>query len=271
MSTPANPKIDRQTTSPFLLRLCYRTGSFHRPEEFPTLPSHATPPHLQIYTWYSCTLRELTTLLTAALPSLIPSPSIGTRIAYRLIYPDNSQPSRAGPGRYLAKDLGNVVIGSGTSSSSNGGGNTTTTAAADEEEDAAAQNGVGKEAEKLEGDAEKTLQDAKFIIGDFVSVAILPPQANGMVAAPPPPAGTSSSFSGSRGGRADFGARTAALPARENGFSGGGGYRGRGPGRGGFGMDRGSVPSGEWRRGERLPDAPAGVGYGRGRGRGRGY
>ncbi|KAF2230470.1 hypothetical protein EV356DRAFT_526741 [Viridothelium virens] len=267
MSNQGGPKIDRQTTTPFLLRLCYRNGSFHRPDEFPTLPSHPTPSHLQIYTWQSCTLRELTALLTSALPSnILPSPLIGTRLAYRLIYQDTSQPNRPGPGRYLPKDIGNVVIGAGGPGTSG-----------DDHDDDGPANGEqprSRDAERLEGDAEKTLQDARFVIGDYVCVAILPPLANGAVAAPPPPAGASS-YGGSRGGRGDFGGggRGGMPPPRENGY-GGGGFRGRGPPRGGYSMERGGFPSGEWRRGERLPDGSSGGGgggYGRGRGRGRGY
>ncbi|KAI9660475.1 MAG: hypothetical protein M1821_009825 [Bathelium mastoideum] len=258
MSNQGGTKIDRQTTTPFLLRLCYKNGAFHRPEDFPTLPSHPIPAHLQIYTWQSCTLRELTSLLTSALPgSALPSPLIGTRLAYRLIYPDTGQPTRPGPGRYLAKDLGSVIVGVGGPGVESGEGS------------ANGEYHRGRGSDKLEGDADRTLQDARFVIGDYVSVAILPPLANGAVAALPPPA-TSSAYGGSRGGRGDFaGGRGGMAPPRENGYSGGG-YRGRGPPRGSYGMERGGFPSGEWRRGERLPDGPGG-GYGRGRGRARGY
>jgi histone deacetylase complex subunit SAP18 len=109
----------------------------------------------------------------------------------------------------------------------------------------------------LEGDAEKTLQDARFVIGDYVSCAILPPLANGEVAAPP-----------TRNPRPEFGNR-APPPPRENGFGGFGG----GPRRGGrYEGGRGSsVPSGEWRRGDVPPGGLAG-GYGRGGGgRSRGW
>jgi len=143
----------------------------------------------------------------------------------------------------MTKDLGSIVIGQG---------------------------GPGVEdvlEGPLEGDSEKTLQDARFVIGDFVCCAILPPLDGGGVA--PPIVGGSGGgrggygFTGGRGG-GDFGR------LQRGDMGGGGGFRGGGRGgRGGFGQQ--SVPMGEWRRGERLPEGPAG---GRGRGgyggRGRG-
>lgn len=129
------------------------------------------------------------------------------------------------------------------------------------------------ELERLEGDAEKTLQEARFVIGDYISCAVFPPLANGDVATGLAPG---AAFRGSR----DLGAPPRGPPPRDvNGFGGNGGYGGRGramaggvgrfeggPGRGG-----GYVPPGEWRRGERLPDVGYGGGFGRGRGRGRGW
>lgn len=96
---------------------------------------------------------------------------------------------------------------------------------------------------RLEGEPERSLQDARFVIGDYVSCAVLPPGADG---GPPP------LLRGSGGGGRG-------LPPRENGFG-----RGRGGGRGSsFGrLNDGGVPMGEWRRGERLPEG-SGRGFGR--------
>lgn len=104
-------------------------------------------------------------------------------------------------------------------------------------------------------DLDKTLQDARFVIGDFVDCAIFPPLGDGTVVSHPRTQG----YAG--------GSRTASALPRENGFSRGrgGGYGGGGRGGygGGYGRDfGGNIPSGEWRRGERLPD----TGYGSGRG-----
>lgn len=263
MSAPNEPPatIDRQKTTPFHLKLFYRQHSFHQLSDFPIQsPAGANgsstgaplPPHLQIYTWQSCTLRELAQLLTSSLPKLLPDPAIGTRLSFRLVHPDTKPTPGGGPGgfggsgdgpgadgrgKFLGKDMGSVIIGAKDA------GNT-----------------------KLQGeDAEKTLQDARFVIGDYVDCAILPPLSDGSVA---PPIVTRQPAGGSTlgGGMRAFGAP----PVRENGYGrprGGGGrgsnfFGGGGPG----------VPSGEWRRGERIPpgDREHGRGGGGGRGRHRG-
>ncbi|OCL03465.1 hypothetical protein AOQ84DRAFT_227318, partial [Glonium stellatum] len=190
-SQPLTPKIDRQTTTPFLLKLFYRTGTFHRLDEFSPHASSPPPPHLQIYTWPTCTLRELTHLLLTALPTLLPAPAIGTRLAFRLIFPDTREATRPGPGRYLSKELGSVVVGAGSASLEDTG---------EENGDEAAGNGNGNASggaggaggvkallESLEGDADKTLASARFVIGDYISCAVFPPLPDGGVAAPPPP------------------------------------------------------------------------------------
>jgi histone deacetylase complex subunit SAP18 len=141
----------------------------------------------------------------------------------------------------MLKELGTVVIGADPKSEE-----------ADDSLD------VKNIVELLEGDADKMLQDVRFVIGDYVSCAILPPLPNGEVA--PPPARAS-------------GPRSQA-PPRQNGFGGdfGGGFGGRrGSGRFEGGDRRGpsNVPPGEWRRGD-VPPTHAGGEFPRGRGRGRG-
>lgn len=228
--------IDRQKTVPFLLNFCYRSSAFHSLTDFPIpTPSNPKPPlpaHVEIYTWMNCTLRELSQLLTTALPSIVPDPAIGTRLAFRLVYPDMSSGRGAGGrldgegrGRYISREVGSVII-SAPGSHENG-------------------DSDGRDGFELGGeDAEKTLEDARFVIGDFVDVAVFPPLSDGSVVS------RGSALGGFRGGR-------------ENGYSSRGG-------RGGFGGGRGRgfdppMPAGEWRRGERLPES----GYRGGRGRAR--
>lgn len=249
--------MDRESTTPFLLRLFYRQHAFHHLTDFPiaSLPSDgsssvpvapALPPHLQIYTWPTCTLRELGQLLTLSLPSLLPDPAVGTRLNFRLLYPDAKQAAGGGSGagadggRYLSKDMGSVVVGADNNdkNSNNGPG----TAAADAKAPQATVQFQGD-------DADKTLQDLRFIIGDFVDCAIIPPLADGSVAPQPPSA---------RGQRAG-GMRA---------FGGGAGYQGQwdsfqGRPRGGPPhapgppVGRVDVPAGGWTRGERLPRGDA--------------
>ncbi|CAG7944534.1 unnamed protein product [Penicillium salamii] len=231
--------INRQTTAPFHLKLFYRVNNYNSLTDYSIQaprrsgsgpnsirPSSPTPlpQHLEIYTWQSCTLRELSQLLTSALPRLLPDPAIGTRLCFRLIYPDARGAAMNGPdarGRYLSRDLGSVVV-----------------APRDTQDEEA------KPRIRFQGnEADKPLHDERFIVGDYIECAILPPLDDGSVA--PVLSGASGPMSGPRGGG---GMRA----FRENGF---GGYprgpRGRGP-RG----DRGPphMPHGDWNRGERLPD-----------------
>lgn len=251
MADAPKPQIDRQTTTPFHLKLFYRVNTFHPLSDFniPSQPPRggpasgpnairtrsppppALPAHLQIYTWQSCTLRELSHLLTSALPSLLPDPPVGTRLCFRLIYPDTRSAASMGPdarGRYLSKDMGSVIVGPRDSPYR------------DEKEDETPSAGRGSI--RLQGnDADKTLQDMRFVIGDFVDCAVLPPLENGDVA-PPLVTGRGPVGSVAGGGMRAF---------RENGF----GRPGRGRG------DRGGgIPMGDWRRGERLPDGGRGFG-----------
>ncbi|RJE22716.1 Sin3-associated polypeptide Sap18 [Aspergillus sclerotialis] len=253
MSTAPKPQIDRQTTTPFHLKLFYRVHGFHHLSDFnpSSLPSRGgpasgpnairtrsppppqLPAHLQIYTWESCTLRELSQLLTSALPSLLPDPPVGTRLCFRLIYPDTRGAATMGPdarGRYLSKDMGSVIVGPRDSPYR------------DEKESEAPATGPRGSLRLQGNDAHKSLQDMRFVIGDFVDCAVLPPLENGDVA-PPIISGRGPVGASTGGGMRAF---------RENGF----GRPGRGRG------DRGGIPSGDWRRGERLPEGGRG-GFGR--------
>ncbi|KAK8012386.1 hypothetical protein PG991_009761 [Apiospora marii] len=245
--------MDHRDKPPFALQLFYRTGAFHRPDEF---SAHHLPPHLTIHTWNDCTLLELAHHLASAPSLLLPEPAIGTRLAFRLIFPDTRSGNVIGRrgGRFMVKDLGSLVIGDG------GPGL--------DPDDAECAKQID-----LSSDADKTLADARFVVGDYISVAILPPLGDGSV----PPASSARMGRGAGAGEAGrvrdrfsgVGGGPGGARDRENGF--GGGRLGRSRGRGGgpgrhddFG--RVGVPMGEWRRGERLPDAPS---AGRGRGRGR--
>ncbi|KAJ4855345.1 sin3 associated polypeptide p18 (SAP18) domain-containing protein [Trichoderma breve] len=101
-----------EDTSPFLVRLFHRTGSFYRPEEF---ASASLPPHVSIYTWSTCTLYELALELAAAKPSALPSPAIGTRLSFQLVCPDlrGTSTINAGQPKFAVKELGSIVIGEG--------------------------------------------------------------------------------------------------------------------------------------------------------------
>ncbi|KAI8628599.1 hypothetical protein F5Y19DRAFT_464971 [Xylariaceae sp. FL1651] len=229
--------MDRHTTSPFALQLFYRTGAFHRPDEFAAEP---LPPYLILHTWPDCTLEELAHHVAAADGHLLPDPAVGTRLAFRLIFQDTR--GSASVNKYTVKELGSVVIGDG---------------------------GPGLDPEDVDAERiledttpDKTLSEARFVVGDYISCAILPPLPDGSVA----PASSARMGRGTGAGESRLAVgRAPNGPARdrERPFTHHG--RGRGSigkvGYDGFGARSarsGGVPSGEWRRGEKLPDIPLG-------------
>ncbi|GAM90725.1 hypothetical protein ANO11243_087700 [Dothideomycetidae sp. 11243] len=242
----ADQQIDRGESTPFFLRVFYRENTFHSPAEFVTVPPSASlsDSSLQLYTWPDTTLSELTSLITNALPDILPSPSAGTRIGYRLVFPDTRSVTGPGAdedqGRWLSKPLGSVVIGEESEDTQH------------DRRDEETTNGIKR---AFSGDARKTLAEARFVIGDYISCAIIPPLGDGSVA--PLPASERSGGPSGRGGRGGY--------TGENGSrGGGGGYAGRsrGGGGGGYASDRGfgasSIPAGDWRRGDDPPAASGG-------------
>ncbi|KAI2638273.1 hypothetical protein GGS21DRAFT_465082 [Xylaria nigripes] len=239
--------MDRHSTSPFALQLFYRTGAFHRPDEF---AADRLPPYLTLHTWPDCTLAELTQHIAATNKHLLPDPAIGTRLAFRLIFQDTRGPALAN--KYTVKELGSVVIGDG------GPGLDPDDPNSDKTLD--------------DTDPKKTLSDARFVVGDYISCAILPPLPDGSVA----PASSARMGRGMGAGESRLAVgRAPDGPTRDRD----GPFPRHGRGRGGLGKGGydhfstreprgGGVPSGEWRRGEKLPDMPLG---GRPRNRGSRY
>ncbi|KAH7140632.1 Sin3 associated polypeptide p18-domain-containing protein [Dactylonectria macrodidyma] len=238
MSSPPQ-KSAREDTAPFLVQLFYRQGAFHRPEEF---ASQSLPAHISVYTWSDCTLEELGFELAAARPSSLPVPSIGTRLAFQLVFPDlrnTSAASNAQP-RFGIKDLGSIVIGEGGPS----------VQLSDDIDTDGPVKGLK--------DKDKTLNDARFVVGDYISCAVIPPLSDGSVA--PASSIRREPTMPSREGRGGF---RGGFQGRENGNGRGGSRGGRGGWRDEFG---GGFPRGEWRRGERLPGSPGAGPSSRGRG-----
>ncbi|KTW28937.1 hypothetical protein T552_01565 [Pneumocystis carinii B80] len=123
ISKPPKP-IDRQKTTPFLLRIFCKNGGFHSIEEFQP-KSQPVGDEVQIYTWRDASLYELAQLISKAIPN-----NNSTRLSFRLIYNDNYKE------KYLTKDIGSVLLYS---------------------------RGL---------EANRTLDDVRFSIGDWIDVAI---------------------------------------------------------------------------------------------------
>lgn len=162
-----------------------------------------------MYAWFDTTLRELVQQIVPQIPDL-PDPVIGTRFAFRSVFPDaREERGRFEDGhelpRFTKQDLGSVIAGEDGNMMDNKHGAKPNT----------------------------TLREAHYLIGDYVTVAIAPPLADGSIA--PQPGQTDHPMPRNT---TSFARYTPAAP-----------YRGRGGsmrGRGGFdGMAFGGVPSGE--------------------------
>ncbi|KIH93093.1 sin3-associated polypeptide [Sporothrix brasiliensis 5110] len=260
------------TATPFLLKLFYRTGAFHRPDEFSSPQRLAFVP---VYALPSYTLSDLTYYLAAAQnPAVLPSTCIGTRIVFRHVYENtrhaaegngsgNCRPSEAfkesayAP-RFIIKDVGSVVIGS------TGPGAPTTSLDAiddaaipdelmDDDEDQLMLTG---NAGSSDDDGSRTLAKLRYTPGEYLSCAILPPLADGCVA----PASSARSGRGSGVGEAPPSrmpppplSGASAVRSMDSRFSG---RRGRD----GYGASSNyGVPTAGWRRGDAIPDEGAWV------------
>ncbi|WQF76220.1 Putative Sin3 associated polypeptide p18 [Colletotrichum destructivum] len=251
--------VKRDETTPFLLQVFYKTGSFHRTDEF---ASRSLPPALSVYTWSDCTLAELAGQIVANDPSLLPSPSVGSRLAFRLIYPDtrhtaapsSTHHTQIPAPRFMVKDLGSVVLGDGAAAA--------IPAAAAAGEEGAGDIRMAESTATVADDTakDKTLGDAKFVVGDYISCAILPPLPDGSVA--PALTARNDRTAGPFSARGGLGGLAPQGPRRDAAF-GGRQARDRDRRRPGFGND--AFPEGEWRRGERLPEDPPDRSWGRGR------
>ncbi|KAL2124358.1 hypothetical protein VTJ04DRAFT_723 [Mycothermus thermophilus] len=171
--------LNRDKTAPFLVRVFYRTNAFHRPQEF--LPRQPLPPHLTIYTWPDCTLSELSDLIVSfarSSSSILPTPAVGTRLAFSVISPPSVE--RSTPARFL----GSVVLGAGSgssrsSSSSNNSSSGTVDGGARPLSDHQNDNGSRQEAESVKEDDEEenlTLAPPQFLHDRHIlCCAIFPP------------------------------------------------------------------------------------------------
>jgi histone deacetylase complex subunit SAP18 len=175
-----------------------------------------------------------------------------------------SGPQRAGmQPQFIARDLGSVIVGA---ASVDANGRVIKSELEDENEGEDIDN-VKDALKQMSGELTKELRDCRFVVGDYICAAILPPLPDGLVAAAPPPPPNRAPPP-----------RSAYDGPRENGYGGrGGSYNSYGSGsRGGRGgryddrRDRGGFPQGDWSRGE-APPAPERDSYGRGRGGGRSY
>ncbi|GBE80051.1 hypothetical protein SCP_0212530 [Sparassis crispa] len=212
------PVLDREKTAPFLIRTFIKVGGFHRALQFEDGPLPIADEQ-QIYTWKDATLREVLTTLRPLLPSTHPL----ARYSFRTLFFD-----ALARGRVSTKDLGLIysrdILGEpGT---------------------------LAAPAPRLQTDdeppppaAERTLDELRFVPGDFLCVAVLLPKS----ATVPGPGGELAIKGGAAAAAPGAGAGTNGWK-RDAGWSAGaaGGGPPAGVGRGG----------GHW-RGDSNPVPPA--------------
>ncbi|KAF7775662.1 hypothetical protein Agabi119p4_4055 [Agaricus bisporus var. burnettii] len=253
---PANASSSRETTAPFLVRAFVKIGSFHRLSLFEdgVLP---TTDEQQLFTWKDATLREVLTTLRITAPNIPEYKHPLARFSFRAVYADPTL-----RGRFAQKDLGMVysrdILGEP------GALNTTAPRLLEDTEGAP----TDRERE------ERTLDDLKYIPGDYLLIAVLLPK-NVTVSNEVSIKGSGNAWKSAPTGRADAawgGPGSSAAPRGSEGHWRGGGPKHPPPGsrRGGRNGDTKDLDKDKdmrvpppRRRGSTPPPPPRG---GRGRG-----
>ncbi|KAI8808234.1 Sin3 associated polypeptide p18-domain-containing protein [Cladochytrium replicatum] len=125
-------KEHREKNSPFLIRTFWKQSSHHSPDSF--TPDKVPDNELHLYAWKDATLRELVSLLSPSIPD-VHKPT--ARIQFRVICHD--QVHQTERNRLFSKEIGTV-----------------------------SNYPRGRSA----FDENKTLADVRFVVGDFLSIAV---------------------------------------------------------------------------------------------------
>ncbi|KAH6908182.1 Sin3 associated polypeptide p18-domain-containing protein [Coprinopsis sp. MPI-PUGE-AT-0042] len=192
----ADAGVTRDKTTPFLIRAFVKVGGFHRLNVFedgalPTADEH------QVFTWKDATLRELlTTLRDTSSPSSLAFAELKhplARFSFKALYADSS-PNSSGHKtsrstfKYTTKELGMVysrdILGEPGSFSLSTGATTAPRLLQDEEQQALSTQSLdgddtanGNGAEKGGRDHDKTLEDLRFVPGDYMLISIILPKS----------------------------------------------------------------------------------------------
>ncbi|GAA6024764.1 hypothetical protein JCM11491_004806 [Sporobolomyces phaffii] len=241
---PKAPRVDREKTCPSLLRV-FVNPLHHHPDSAFTVTSVPIAKEFQVYVWRDSTLREVLLSLRDAAPHLRANSL--AKYSLRLVFWD------AKLDRYTSTDLAHITAKDlGTPPSDH---------------------------RRATGAIDRTLSDAKYVVGDFIDVAyIVPgavpaggPAANGPqfapLAAPPGPRGAPGGFQSARtsgAGPRPAGRGDTWAPTRPG--NSGPGIRGGPPGGGGGGGGGGSMGGPRFGPGGGRP-SPADQGWGNRRAR----
>ncbi|KAH6879951.1 Sin3 associated polypeptide p18-domain-containing protein, partial [Coprinopsis sp. MPI-PUGE-AT-0042] len=182
-------------TTPFLIRAFVKVGGFHRLSVFEDGALPAADEH-QVFAWQDPILREIrTTLRDTSSPSSLAFAELKhplARFSFRALYADSSPNSSGHKSsrstfKYTTKELGMVysrdILGEPGSFSLSTGATTAPRLLQDEEQafssqapddDTANGNGAGDKAGR---DHDKTLEDLRFVPGDYMLISIILPKS----------------------------------------------------------------------------------------------
>ncbi|KAF5321066.1 hypothetical protein D9619_000130 [Psilocybe cf. subviscida] len=239
-----SPSYNRDKTAPFLIRTFVKIGGFHRLTLFEdgTLP---TTDEQQIFTWKDATLREVLTTLRNTAPHVVEYRHPLARFSFRTVYADPSN-----KGRFASKDIGMVysrdILGEP------GAVNITAPRLLLDNEPSSRDTAVGgnvdeKAPESASTREERTLDELRFMPGDYLCVSVLLPKN---VTLP-----TELSIKGSGAAPGAWKSPISAVPPGR----GDGGW-GRGAAPSGPGLGRGGGGGGHWRGGSDAPPTRGGRG-----------
>ncbi|KAI0069842.1 hypothetical protein K474DRAFT_1670640 [Panus rudis PR-1116 ss-1] len=240
-TSSGRPVVDREKTAPFLIRTFVKVGTFHRLDQFEDgrIP---IADEQQIYAWKDATLREVLTSLRIVGPNTPEYRHPLARYTFRALYAD-----AANRGRFAQKELGQVysrdILGEpGTLDS--------VAPRLTRDDDDIGDNSTESADEKSK--EERTLDELRFVPGDYLCVMVVLPKN---AAAPAGPASDAVAKAAPGGGPA------------ANGWKGSGGGAGRGDSGWGGSLGSASAPGagrggGHWRGGSEP--APRGRGGRRG-------
>ncbi|KAK4214516.1 Sin3 associated polypeptide p18-domain-containing protein [Rhypophila decipiens] len=233
--TSSRTPVDRNKTAPFHVKVFYRTLAYLRTEELLTEP---LPLHSQIFAWRDTTLKEIAEDLSFDELDILPNPFIGIRLEFRHVFQTPPGPNNQG-GALTHRYIGSFVFGAG---------------------------GPGASAEEgwdgISHDS-KTLQDIRFVQGDMLICAIMPPDEESggdVVRANTAKVGRGKGIGEAGGVTFDYlpsssayGHRTA-RPLGSEGRAAGPSGRGFKDPRNSYRPRRDNVPDQKWARGE-IPDS----------------
>lgn len=166
-------RVDRVKTCPSLLRVFVKAGSHHADSEFSTNQLPTRDEH-QVYTWRDSTVREILNLVRDADPALRATTLPLARFSVRVVYWD------ANANRYTSQEVAVVQN-------------------RDLLQPPAGAHRQGPSPGSTNPRLDRTLADAKLVVGDFLDIAYIAPDPV-ISAAAPPMAGPSAGLVGSRAG-----------------------------------------------------------------------